>query len=52
MCGHSLGFCLKNGVTYRQVLAVFLAYARSHAPEWHEAAAPSFVWAMIEAFHP
>jgi Rap1a immunity proteins len=50
LCGHTLGFCLPDGTTFSQVLAVFLAYARSHAAKWHEPAAPHFQSAMIEAF--
>ena len=49
-CGHTLGICPPKFVSYSQVLAVFLAYARSHAAQWHEDAAPQFQSAMMNAF--
>ena len=42
LCGHTLGICLPKGSSYSQVLAVFLAHARSHPAQWHEDAAPQF----------
>jgi len=36
LCGHTLGICLPKGSSYSQVLAVFLAHARSHPAQWHE----------------
>ena len=49
-CGHTLGFCFPDGISYSQVLAVFLAYARSHAAQWHERTAQHFDQAMMTAF--
>jgi len=50
MCRVTLGFCLPRGVRYIQVLAVFLAYARSHAAQWHQDAAPQFQLSLMAAF--
>jgi hypothetical protein len=50
LCGHSLGICFPKGLSYSQMLAVFLAYARSHAVQWHEGAARHFQNAMMTTF--
>ena len=50
LCGHTLGICLPKGSSYSQVLAVFLAHARSHPAQWHEDAAPQFQLALMTAF--
>ena len=50
LCGHTLGICLPKGSSYSQVLAVFLAHARSHPAQWHEGAANHFQLAMMTAF--
>ena len=42
--------CLPKGSSYSQVLAVFLAHARSHPAQWHEHAAPQFQLALMTAF--
>lgn len=49
-CRLMLGICMPQGVSYSQVLAVFLAYARSHAAQWHERAGFHFVSALTAAF--
>jgi Rap1a immunity proteins len=41
-CQHTLNICVPQSATPSQVLAVFLAYARSHAEQWHEGAGPIF----------
>jgi hypothetical protein len=50
MCRVTLGICYPKGVRANQVLAVFLAYARSHAAQWHEAAASHFRLSLMAAF--
>ena len=46
-----LGICMPRGVvSYSQVLAVFLAYARSHTAQWHENAGIHYVLALGTAF--
>jgi hypothetical protein len=50
LCGHTLGICLPKGSSYSQVLAVFLAHARSHPAQWHEDAAIHFQLALMTAF--
>jgi hypothetical protein len=50
MCHAALGFCLPKGALSTQVLAVFLAHARSHVAQWHEEAWPHFLNAMQIAF--
>jgi hypothetical protein len=50
LCGHTLGICLPEGVSYSQVLAVFLAHARSHPAQWHEGVETHFQLAMVDAF--
>jgi hypothetical protein len=49
-CRHTLGICVPGEATFTQGLAVFLAYARSHAPQWHEAAWQHYLTAMSQAF--
>ena len=49
-CRPALGFCFPKGAGYSQVLAVFLAYARSHTAQWHEPAWSHFATSMIRAF--
>jgi hypothetical protein len=49
-CRFMLGICLPDGVSYSQVLAVFLAYARSHAAQWHESAGFHYIAALTAAF--
>jgi hypothetical protein len=50
-CRAMLGVCLpKAGASYSQTLAVFLAYARSHPAQWHEAAAIHYLLALTAAF--
>jgi Rap1a immunity proteins len=50
LCGHTLGICFPKGSSTVQVLAVFLAHARSHPAQWHEGAATHFQLAMMTAF--
>ena len=49
-CRPALGFCLPEGSSYNQVLAVFLAYARGHAAQWHEPAWVHFLSSQARAF--
>jgi hypothetical protein len=49
-CRLMLGVCTPQGVSYSQLLAVFLAYARSHAAQWHERAGFHFLSALTAAF--
>ena len=49
-CRHTLGICFPKGTTTSQVLAVFLAYARSHTAQWHEVGWPHFLSSLIAAF--
>jgi hypothetical protein len=42
--------CIPAGVTFRQGLALFLAYARSHAAQWHDDASPHLLLALMTAF--
>jgi hypothetical protein len=50
-CRRTLGFCFPRGVLLNQVLAVFLAYARGHAAQWHEAASGHLHTSLMVAFH-
>jgi hypothetical protein len=49
-CRHALGMCIPEGVLFNQILAVFLAYARSHVAQWHEQASSHYLLAMLAAF--
>jgi hypothetical protein len=49
-CRHALSICFPTDVSFQQVLAVFLAYARSHAPQWHETGWHHVRSAMVQAF--
>ncbi len=49
-CRPTLGICIPKGVSIGQVLAVFLAYARSHVAQWHEGAWTHYLLAMHAAF--
>jgi hypothetical protein len=49
-CRLALGICFPKGVSLNQILAVFLAYARSHSAQWHDGAGSGFFVAMLDAF--
>jgi hypothetical protein len=49
-CWPALHVCFPQGTTMGQILAVFLADARSHPGDWHQPAYGHFLNAMIEAF--
>jgi hypothetical protein len=49
-CRHALSICAPAEATFSQGLAIFLAYARSHAPQWHEPAWQHYLTAMSQAF--
>ena len=49
-CRPLLNICMATNVTADQILAVLLAYARSHAAQWHESVARHFYLAMVGAF--
>lgn len=49
-CRHALSICFPKGASHRQALAVFLAYARSHAPQWHEEAWHHVLSSHMQAF--
>lgn len=49
-CRPMLGICFPEGVSYSQILAVFLAYARNHAAQWHENAGTHYLRALVAAF--
>jgi hypothetical protein len=49
-CRRALGICFPEGVSYNQILAVFLAYARSHGAQWHYDAGGEFVIVSLGAF--
>jgi hypothetical protein len=49
-CRVVLGFCFPKSASADQILAVFLAYARSHVAQWHEAAWVHVLNSMVTAF--
>jgi hypothetical protein len=49
-CRFTLGICMPRGVRLNQILAVFLAYARSNAAHWHEEAAAYYRLSLMAAF--
>ena len=49
-CHPLLHICIPKGVSEDQILAVFLAYARSHPALWHDQATSHFQTALIAAF--
>jgi len=49
-CRPVLGICLSGSVSDKQMVEVFLTYARSHTEQWHEEASPHVLKAMQEAF--
>ena len=49
-CWPALHVCFPHGTTRGQILAVFLADARSHPSDWHQPAYGHFLNSMIDAF--
>jgi hypothetical protein len=49
-CRPVLGICVPGSMSDKQMVDVFLTYARSHAEQWHEEASPHVLKAMQEAF--
>ena len=50
-CHPRLHVCVPaTGVSYEQILAVFLAYGRSHPAQWHEEGVQHVHLAMLTAF--
>jgi Rap1a immunity proteins len=49
-CRSALPYCPPVGVTFDQILAVFLAYSRNHTAQWHEPAWMHYLQAMAAAF--
>jgi Rap1a immunity proteins len=49
-CQHTLDICVPKSATITQTLAVFLAYARSHVAQWHEAGWGHFLNSWLAAF--
>ena len=49
-CYRALRTCIPVGVLFNQILAVFLAYARSHVAQWHEQAWSHYAVALATAF--
>jgi hypothetical protein len=49
-CRHALHICFPSPVLYEQILAVFLAYARTHVLQWHDALSFHFANALMSGF--
>ena len=49
-CRPVLGICVPGSMSDKQMVDVFLAYARSHTAQWHEEASLHVLKSMQEAF--